>query len=48
VKQYYTDLLAAAEALPDGANLATSAEYDALAEAPDEYQPVSDYIFDAC
>ena len=48
MKQYYTDLLAAAEALPDGANLAGSPEYDSLAEAPDEYHAVSDYILDAC
>jgi hypothetical protein len=48
VKQYYADVVAAAEALPDGAGFNESPEYPDLAEAPDEYEVVSDYYFDNC
>jgi hypothetical protein len=48
MKQYYADVVTAAEALPDGASFNASPEYPALAEAPDEYQVVTDYYFATC
>lgn len=48
MKEYYGELAAAAEALPDGAAFNTSPEYQALAEAPDEYEAVVDYYFATC
>jgi ABC-type transport system substrate-binding protein len=46
LKTYYTDLLTAVEALPDGGTLTGDAA--ALGQAPDEYQAVTDYYFATC
>lgn len=48
MKTYYSDLLVAAEGLPEGGTLASVENFDALAEAPQEYEVVTDYVFASC